>query len=395
MPSLINALQKFAYMIFLPYVTGFLTFIGWGYYNTLSNGLPNLAPALIFAFCVVICAIILFFIRHTGHVIYLSREITGLWGLLWILLFLALFAISGYGFITSSMLVFEGPVIAREDLSHAETAISTLEDIAKNNLHSADYEELRRQTEQLRNQLKSEILNFSKGYCGIGSNARDIITTLSTLVPNIRVISGTDKDHSCDNRQRLQDMVAAYNKQIDDGLASSPLVAKDQVVQRQNVRDTVVPLLARDFDQLKALDAKLAGVTSFAGNLTLYHETIDALSAAASDYSQSYDLMSKYLALDKAGYPSRLQTPQLGQIASSVQIINTLFARWNRPTTLFYFLFALAFDAFAAFAASAVFKEYEKVENQRRNGGSVPRNDGTDVRYLWVPEPHPSHKKSR
>lgn len=94
-----------AYYLFFPAIALFLSYVGLGYYVMFSSQFPDWPQEATLGACLFAIAAIYFCVRHTGFSMY--DAITGARRpLAWVPWFLGLFLISGYGFLTSSMLIF-------------------------------------------------------------------------------------------------------------------------------------------------------------------------------------------------------------------------------------------------------------------------------------------------
>ena len=77
---------------------------------------PYLSGFIIFGLTLLLMSVVYLCLRHTGRQIERTHALQGYRRYLWISSFLLLFLFSGYGFLTSSLLLVEGPVIVREGL---------------------------------------------------------------------------------------------------------------------------------------------------------------------------------------------------------------------------------------------------------------------------------------
>jgi hypothetical protein len=159
--------------------------------------------------------------------------------------------------------------------------------------------------------------------------------------------------------------------------------------ERQVVLDTTVPTLEQDLVKLRDLQVQLAGIPSFFSNISLYHQSVEALEAANLNYSRAYQKIAGFLNLQGTRLPAELHTNDLEEIVSGIQILNTLLSRGNHLTTWVYIIVAFGCDILAAFAASTVFLEHERVYGGME-ASDLAALDKHMVRYLWVPQTPPA-----
>ena len=227
--------------------------------------------------CLLLLALIFILVRHTGHAIYKTRLQRGWRRLTWVPLFLLLFCFSGYGFLNSSMLIFVGPDIARDDVSNLLTDIAQLKTQAANSVtHVPDYAAYNTLVTAIandRNQLQSEIRNRAGGNtCGIASGAKALINTINGLVSGhnlaIHMLTGLSATHSCADKKQIDTIGTAYDGQIKGIL--DKLAEQFGVANRQKTEDEISAALKDDEAALKAVNDSLSGVENFAFNLSIY-----------------------------------------------------------------------------------------------------------------------------
>jgi hypothetical protein len=234
------------YVFFLPYMVLFLTYIGIGYYYSLSTEFKTLPNYAIIAITAGFMAIVYFFVRHTGLAIHRYRSERGWSRVKHLILFLFLFFFSGYGFLAASLLLLEGPNICRENIETAIKALAQLQEASRALLPVKEFEDLKNRVEINKRNLGREIVNEGGGgnYCGIGESALAIFRKLQADLPELRLISGTylpnpaspvqqgrraDKrqrgttafslEHNCSfDPNRFKKMRADYESAIDDNL---------------------------------------------------------------------------------------------------------------------------------------------------------------------------------
>jgi len=175
MENPLNSTRSFLYWISLPLVAIILLYVGGGYYFSFSTVLPEVSKLVIIGITFLLMCLVYLFLRHTGYAIERARTKVGIWRFAWVPSFLVLFVFSGYGFLTSSLLLVEGPVIVREGISNTIEQLSSLDAFAKRSLRVPAYEDIASHVEALRAELIAEINNPSGGnFCGVGVRAKDV-----------------------------------------------------------------------------------------------------------------------------------------------------------------------------------------------------------------------------
>jgi hypothetical protein len=380
--------KSVAYYCFLPLLIAFLAYVGAGYYLTFRTIWPSVAAGNVVLLCLLLLAVIFILVRHTGHSIYKARGLRGWRRLAWIPLFLSLFCFSGYGFLTSSMLIFVGPDIARDDVSNLLQDIATLEAQAANYVKGvADYDAYNKLITALasyRNQLRGEIVNASgNNNCGVGKGAREIITSIDVLIGprgfKIHDPTGLSSTHSCSDKALIDAIAKAYNDQIEGFLEK--IAEQFGVASRQKTAQGINAALKDDEAALKAVDGRLSGVENFAFNFSLYQDALSVIDKARADYNEQANLVG--------APPEQARAPQLERLGSGLDLLDVMWARKDQIKIYLLLIFALGCDVLAAWVISVVFERQTDLKREHDRASQATNVSGSGVVYLWLPEPNP------
>jgi hypothetical protein len=380
MSELYRGITRLGYGSFLPFFLVFLFYIGFGYYQTFAITYPQLGVWGAIAVALGMLTLIYIFVRHTAIAIHHARSINGLAKLSWIPLFLILFLFSGYGVITASMLLFEGPTVCRESITAMLDALSKLEAYEIRALRDDSYEDTRSRVEAERVQLHQEIHSPSlRQYCGIGPSAKEIIVHLANNLPGIALINGTDNNHNCNDRTYLDRITRAYDDEINAGLKN--LSERHHIPERQRLHDEFAKSIGENKGELSTLLDKLAGLSSFITNFSLYTGSVKALEDARTAY---VSFVPKLKAFDTSGRSDVAASPPMGpveRLASGFHVVSVVGNRLDRPQTWLYIAIALVGDLLVCWMASLVVQRYAEI--RREPDDAEIRRAG--VTYLWRP----------
>jgi hypothetical protein len=390
----LSSAHRFWYRLFGPFIVIFLLYLGVGYYFSLATTLPQLSKYVLLLITLLFIAIIFVFVRHTGAALYKARDAKGINKLKWVLSFLLLFIFSGYGFISASMLLVEGPVIINEALRTSIDGLSSLGNAASDLLPVREYQELRGRVETESLQLSQEIKSPNSGhYCGVGPRAKEIIAAINKDLNNAVVIgNGDDRDHDCNSSQQIGGLQRRYESVIKHALDTHPLVAQYRIDQRSELQNNLSRAISKEQEQLTKVLAELSTVPHFIFNLDLYHRSVAELETAKSLYDINYKKLADIVDPEKIKLPSYLNITSTEKIASPIQVLNTIASRLDRPSTYIYIFIALAADFFASYLASVVFLVHKRAEASQELLTEATNVGGTDVTYIWVPERHLDRK---
>jgi hypothetical protein len=390
MENQLNATRTFLYWLSLPLVVIFLLYIGGGYYFSFSTVLTDVSSIIIFGLTLLLILVVYLCLRHTGRQIETTRAFQGYRRYLWIGSFLLLFLFSGYGFLTSSLLLVEGPVIVREGLSNTIEQLSKLNAQAKNSLRVPAYEDIVSRVEALETQLHAEIKNPTGGqFCGVGVRAKDVLKQIAVYLPNVTVLNGTDSGHSCADATYLDHLSTTYNALIDSQLRKHPLAIINRVKERSDYLTMLGITVNTDVSDLEQFQRLLAGVPTFIFNLDLYHRSVSAIEKADGDYEKMYQQLVGFVDPKGVSLPPRITSASMEQIASPVQVLNTLIARANRVSTYIYVFIALFADLLASYLTSLVFMAHKQLQIAQKKRDEFNNVGDTGVKYIWMPELHP------
>jgi hypothetical protein len=132
---------------------------------------------------------------------------------------------------------------------------------------------------------------------------------------------------------------------------------------------------------LSALLDKLAGLSSFITNFSLYTASMKALEDARTAY---VSFLPKQKAFDRSERSDLSASPPLGpaeRLASGFQVVSVVGNRLDRPQTWLYIAIALIGDLLVCWMASLVVQRY--AESRRESDDAAIRRAG--VTYLWRP----------
>lgn len=380
--------KSLAYYGFLPLIIAFLGYVGAGYYLTFRTIFPGLAIGYVILLCLLLLVIIFVLVRHTGLTIYRTRVQRGWRRLAWIPLFLMLFCFSGYGFLTSSMLIFVGPDIARDDVSNLLYDIAQIKaDAVKSitQIPSYDsYNKLVTAVASARDALQNEIRNAAGGNtCGIGPGARALIGRINDLVKQynleIHLQTGLTSTHSCSDKAGIDTIAVRYDDQIE--VILDKIAAQYGVADRQKTADAISAALKDDEAALHALNDRLSGVDNFAFNFSIYQDALHVIDKAKADYDAQPRLPGTRR--EQAG------AVQLERLGSGWDLLDVMWARRDQIKIYLLFIFALGCDVLAAWVISAVFERQADLKSEHDRASQAMNVGGGGVVYLWLPEANP------
>jgi hypothetical protein len=215
--------------------------------------------------------------------------------------------------------------------------------------------------------------------------AKDVLRKIAVYLPNITVLNGTDSGHSCTDVAYLDHLSATYHNLIQAELQKHPLAIENRIKERSDYLNTLTNTVNGDVSDLEQFQSKLAGVPHFIFNLDLYHNSVAEIEKADGDYEKMYQQLLGFVDPKSVSLPPRIASASMEQIASPIQVLNTIIARANRVSTYIYILIALFADLLASYLTSLVFMTHKQLQlgqKKRREFNSV---GNTGVRYLWMP----------
>ena len=326
-------------------------------------------------------------LRHTGFQIETTRALQGYRRYLWIGSFVLLFLFSGYGFLTSSLLLVEGPEIVREGLSSTIGYLSALNASAKNSLRVPAYEDIVSRVEALETQLRAEIKNPAGGqFCGVGVRAKDVLKQIAVYLPNVALLNGTDYGHSCADAAYLEHLSTTYNTMIESQLRKHPLAIINRIAERSDYLTMLNLTVNADVSDLERFQRQLAGVPTFIFNLDLYHKSVSAIEKADGDYEKMYQQLVGFVDPKSVSLPPRIPGASMEQIASPIQVLSTIIARDNRVSPYIYIFIALFADLLASYVTSLAFMVHKQLQLAQKKRAEFTSVGRTGVAYIWMPE---------
>ena len=378
MPSA-NRFQDFAYYAFLPFVLGFLAYVGLGWYIFFLH-MTGWNPLLVGLLCLTMVAFIYVLVRHTGLAMYEASSHRGWRRFAWVPFFLALFCFSGYGFLTSSMLIFVGPRIAREDVGKLLADLSSLRNAAAS-------ARIRYILEDERDALLREI-DHPTGNCGFGHEAQKILDRVNaSLRPYSLHIDPPSRVGSvlCNRRDIIEKLVMHFNGRIEQILASSRQAA--DLSTNDDPSNSVLSATRKESRDLQAVSDRLRTEQYFF-DLALFWRTLNALQAGREAYN------TQLSTVNGAGLapapPSRLE-----ELGSPFDLLHVIWTERTDPKVWLLLILAVGCDVLASYLASGVFRKHLVLAVERGRIAGAAQAGGRDVTFLWQPEPHPLHRPER
>jgi hypothetical protein len=387
------------YWLLVPYTLTFLLILFFAYKRIFDANYYNSSYSIIVPLMIILW--IYFLVCHAGTSIcrlFLHEKRAGtsprlfLWLSFWVW-FITLLLFSAYGVYSSLMLYIEGPVIMRESLSEASVALIKLGNSAKNVLAHPEWDTLVSQVRAAKLQLHNTILppasDANSRYCGIGLQAEGIKKTLTDLLPGFQITAGDDRDHDCSHRAYFQLLQQHYDVLIDKLLANHPTRSIHKIVERDELRDKILSQNDTDKIMLSKTLSMLNGVTTFFPDLTLYHESSRIYSTVSEHYVDSYNKLLSFGSAEALSIEPSLVAPAVDQIATPWRVPDVVVARANRGTTWIFLLIAIAVDLIGSvLAANAVY--VLRIRQARFAFATSAKSvAGTDVAYIWRPDPRP------
>jgi hypothetical protein len=375
-----SKIQVFAYYAFFPVILAFLFYVGFGYYVMISSQWPNWPGIAVFLLCLAIVAIIYFFVRHTGFAIYEASVSMGWRRFVWIPLFLLLFVFSGYGFLTSSMLLIEGPDIARDEMAALSANLGKLQTAARDLTNNATYHDFASALDYQRNALMHEI--EASGHCGIGPQAHNILKNILDLASSYKIKytqpSNANSPLLCSDTDDIKEYKRTYNaifKDMDQSVRS-----RFQLIDR-DTQDGIIENTKSAQESLNGIGSALVGVHYFF-DLSFYHEVLSVISRAYGSYLRASQNLPGFTA-------ERIDTGDLEHLGLFLYLPELVWTRLFVPPTILLCLLALFCDVLATQLVAAVLQRQRQLQDEQRLSAAAGRAGGKDVTYLWQPETHP------
>jgi hypothetical protein len=365
----------------------FLGYVGFGYYLGFAVWFPAWPSVVRLAMAVIITGVVFYLLLHFAAAIHRSRSLKrGRFGS-WVLWYLGLFVFSGMGFLLASMLLFEGPVVMRENMDAAIRQVNRLESAADTLLPVPAYTDAVERLQRDRTNLHQEIVNAIS--CGVGDYAKNIIQNIRVYAPEFPILRDSDKRYNCaDTRQRQQveQIADQYDRQVQAVINGLPGMAQFviyHIPEREELKNEIHRTLGSDLANLEAEKGELAGVWSFFPRMDLYYRAIGSLEHAADHYNGGYQRLAGLVGQSKVtDLAPTLDVSSAENIASPPSLIPNVAARiGSRWQVAMYLFVALIADLLVGYLWSAAILVLERRPSRAASDRRIP---DTDVRYLWV-----------
>jgi hypothetical protein len=387
-------MRTFAYYAFFPLMAAFLAYVGFGYYLMIFSYWPTWPTVVVIAVTLLILAAIYGSARHTGIQIHKTRNETGWRHYRWLPSFLFLFLLSGYGFLNSSMLLFEGRDIARDEISALSQNFGAMRAAAESLTENKDFDDFRGKLKDYEAHLLDEIANPGAHglYCGIGPQAAISIGNIRTLAEKNGLsfpdASYFNKPLDCQKQQSLIEGYVGHYKEMVDKLLDG---RRQQLGldTRQRDKEQILDQISGDEKRLSTTNERLAQ-TNYIFDVSLYYSVREALNDASDHYRNIAGNLSQKLQTFSA---APIESGLFEQLGSGLHLPALIWARITRlpslAQTIVLCLLAFACDASAAILIAFVYGRELELQRREKEANEVLRVGGKDVVYLWRPEPHP------
>lgn len=278
---------RVVYTAFILGVPLFLATVFFGYFASISTSYPQLETPLAILAALVPTIAVLFLMRSYAK-LNLSKEASkevassqkfSFWSSL---IFSLVLLFSAIGVLTAATLIFEGPVILREDVARARERLAQLSEVTKSAMRIPQLEELEKRVLAKKIALENEIKNPMG--CGMGPVARSTLRKIQEDLPGVVDMNPGRGTFDCKDKALLDDIYKAFEKQIDANLSNHPLA----ITYRRNDRAKVIEknnnLSERYPKILDTHTASLAGVANLISNIKLYADIVRDLSGLNASY---------------------------------------------------------------------------------------------------------------
>jgi hypothetical protein len=327
-------------------------------------------------------SLVFYLLLHLAAAIYRSRNLN------WLPWYFGLFVFSGMGFLLASMLLFEGPVVVRENIDRVIRHLNRLESAADTSLPVPAYTDTIEHLQRDKTNLHQEIINAIN--CGVGDYAQKIIQDIRVYAPEFPILRDSDRRYNCANpkqRQLVEGIADQYDQQVQvviNVLPGTARFASYHIPEREELKKDIHRTLDTDVGNLEAEQGELAGRWSYFLRMDLYYRAVGSLERAADDYNGSYQKLVGLVEQSKiAELAPTLDVSSAENIVSPPSLIPNIAARiGNRWQVAIYLLVALIADLLAGYLWSAAILVLEGRPSRATSNGRIP---GTDVRYLWLP----------
>ena len=249
--------------------------------------------------------------------------------------FFFLVNISALGTINAAFVTFQAGNVFREEIDRATGAVIKLRDNGKSLLATPAYTDFSQTVDERWKNLRAEIENPQR--CGQGTEAMRRATELQAVLPNFRMLSGGGQCHN------LQQLLAAYEKQVSDLRTTSPQYSK--------VKETI-EFRGRLTSETGHMLEMLAVTTKMVNSKSSVQEVKSRLFDNAEKYSELRQEIDTKLGLSPDSIPQRIDTSAVSALGDIGQIVPFILTRITEPSTYVYLIIALLLDiaVIAAFA---------------------------------------------
>jgi hypothetical protein len=180
-----------------------------------------------------------------------------------------------------------------------------------------------------------------------------------------------------------------YDTKINGLLQSAPEKALQRVAEKDKFRDALTTQIKGDLDSARDMISQLAGVSTFFPDLALYHTSMRLYSNIAQDYAGIYNKVTGFANPGSLSVRAALASPAVEEIASPWRTLDVVISRADRATTWVFLLIAVAADVVASLLAANVVYVLMVRQAQLKFARAASRVAGTDVAYVWRPDPRP------
>jgi hypothetical protein len=376
----------FAYYLFFPLMTIFLLYVGTGYYIMISSQFPQWPVAALAAALFIVIGPIYFCVRHTGFSLY-KVETGAKHPLAWLPWFLGLFLISGYGFLTSSMLLFVGPQIAVSEVQKLTEHLSKLEKEANAEWRDDDFDKFTSIVEGNRRTLIGEVQ--AHGNCGMGQMSNIAVKAIADLASKDGILFQLRSDLKpgpikCSDSATINRYVDGITSATDTLIATKKKnVGRDE---REARMKQIIDSVRSDEKQLDDVTTQLVGVNYFF-DVGFYHSVLAVVGHVSEDYQRVAPKL-KSGSLDVISDERELE--RLGQALELPGILVTRISHWDTAfKTLMLCFLALGCDFLVAYLVYTVLRHQYQVQKERKAVEDAAQVGGKDVTYLWKPMSSP------
>ncbi|KPF82518.1 hypothetical protein IP70_21165 [alpha proteobacterium AAP38] len=378
---------KAFYALFILLLGLFLYTLFFGYQASVLTSFPDYHPALAITAGLAAALLVGAFLRSYGRLRLAadhagSKQLSAKFKRLsWVFVALIL-TLSAVGVLTAATLVFEGPVILREDLDRARDRLTQLREASRDSLRLPEYEGIRAQVESKLTALRNEIT--APGNCGMGSQARQRFQEIRELLPDLKPLSSDNITISCTARQTLNDLIQAYTEKILSSLNNHPMAIQGRYAERNALAQQVEKAVAHHDNALSKRQADLAGLSSLIARIGLYIDTVRDLTASNAEYKRLRQEVGAFAPAILA-LPPDIGSQASENVSRPLSVFSILLSRLNYASTYLYSVLPLLMDILMLTLVyqAATLSHRRRVENTRRN--QAADLDGTKVVLLWGP----------